>query len=289
VSARRAYLLLLAVILFWAGNFPLGKLALGELGPVTLTAGRAVIAAPLLVLVARVTSPLAHPLARRDVLAFVVLGLTGLVGNTTIWYWGLEGTTALNAGILGAAAPIPMALGAALLLGDRLRPLNWLGIGLTVLAVLVTVSKGSPDTLRTLSFNRGDPIILLSQALWVVYSLYSRASASSLPPVWVMAGAHVVSALVLLPLAAAVEPWRSPGAAPLGWAVILYGAVLVTLAHVWYYAAVRAIGPGRAAGFLNLIPFVVLGLAWLLVGEHVHAYHLAGAALVIAGVFLTTR
>jgi len=107
--------------------------------------------------------------------------------------------------------------------------------------------------------------------------------------VWVMAGAHVVSALVLVPLAAAVEPWRSPFAAPLGWAVVLYCAGLVTPAHVWYYAVVRAIGPGRAAGFMNLMPFVVIALTWLLVGEVVHLYHLVGAVLAIAGVFLATR
>ena len=107
-------------IVFWAGNFPLGKLALDELGPTALTAGRALVAAPLLVLVARFTAPLAHPLARRDYVAFVVLGLTGLVGNTTLWSWGLKHTTALNAGILGAAWPIFVALTAALLLGDRL-------------------------------------------------------------------------------------------------------------------------------------------------------------------------
>src|SRR5213076_3102500 len=123
------------------------------------------------------------------------------------------------------------------------------------------IARDAPD----LAVNRGDLVILCSQVLWVAYSLFSRASASALPPVWVMAGANVVSALVLIPLAAAVEPWRSPRAASLGWAVILYGAVLVTLAHVWYYAIVRTLGPGRAAGFLNLMPFVVLGLAWLLV------------------------
>jgi drug/metabolite transporter (DMT)-like permease len=65
--------------------------------------------------------------------------------------------------------------------------------------------------------------------------------------------------------------------------------VLVTLAHVWYYAVVRAIGPGRANGFLNLMPFVVIALAWLVVGEAVHAYHVVGAMLVIGGVFLVTR
>ena len=289
MSERRAYLLLLAVIAFWAGNFPLGKLALAELGPLTLTAGRALIAAPILLVIARVTAPRSHPLALRDYRAFVVLGLTGLVGNTTLWYLGLRQTSALNAGVLGATSPIFVALGASALLGDRVSARNWLGIALTVAAVLTTLAKGSLHVLLTFSVNRGDLIILASQSLWVTYSLYSRAAASQLPPVWVMAGAHVVSALVLVPLAAAVEPWRSPFAAPLGWAVVLYCAGLVTPAHVWYYAVVRAIGPGRAAGFMNLMPFVVIALTWLLVGEAVHAYHLVGAVLAIAGVFLVTR
>ena len=49
----RAYSLLFLVTLLWAGNFPFGKLALTELGPITLTAARALVAAPLLVLAAR--------------------------------------------------------------------------------------------------------------------------------------------------------------------------------------------------------------------------------------------
>ena len=287
---RRAYALLLVVILLWSGNFPLGKLAVGQLGPLTLTAGRALIAAPLLFVLARLTAPRNRPFSRRDWTAFVVLGLTGLVLNTTTWFWGLSLTTALNAGILGAASPIFTALAAAVVLGDQLRQRAWAGIGLTVLAVLVTVSKGSVATLLAFEVNRGDLIILASQAAWVTYSLYSRAAASTLPAVWVMAGAHAVGGLVLVPLAMVFEaPWRTWHTAPIGWAVVVYGAVPVTLGHLWFYGVVRAIGPGRASAFLNLMPFVVLGLSWLLLGETIHAYHVVGALLVIAGVALAAR
>ncbi|MBI3635069.1 MAG: DMT family transporter [Candidatus Rokubacteria bacterium] len=290
MTERRAYVLLLGVILLWAGNFPLGKLGLGELGPVTITAVRAVIAAPMLLLLARLTAPRTRPFVARDYAAFVVLGSTGLVLNTTVWFWGLAHTTALNAGILGAASPIFAAIAAAALLGDRLRLVNWVGIALSVAAVLLTIAKGSIHVLLTLAVNRGDLIILLSQVMWITYSLYGRAAASSLPPVWIMYGAHVVSAMVLVPLSLVIEgPWRSPAAAPLGWLTILYGAVPITLGHLWYYAIIRTIGVGRAAGFLNLMPFAVIALAWALVGEPVHAYHLIGAALVGAGVYLTTR
>jgi len=290
VSDRRSYLLLVAVLVVWAGNFPLGKLALTEVGPLFLVGGRTLMAAPLLLGLARLSAPLERPLLRRDYVAFAVLGLTGLVLNTTTWYWGLKWTTALNAGILGAASPIFMALGAAMLLGERLRARTWAGIALTVAAVVLTVAKGSLSVLLDLAVNRGDLIILLSQTAWVAYSLYSRVAASTLPPVWVMGGANAVGAVVLVPLSWLIDgPWPSPVAAPLGWGVMVYGAVPITIAHLWYYQVIRRLGPGRTSAFLNLMPFVVIGMSWVLLGEAVHAYHLAGAVLVIAGVVLTTR
>jgi drug/metabolite transporter (DMT)-like permease len=289
MSERHSYLLLVAVLLVWAGNFPLGKLALSEVQPLFLTGGRTLIAAPFLFFLARMTAPLDRPLVRRDYVAFCVLGLTGLVLNTTSWYWGLKWTTALNAGILGAASPIFVALGAVVLLGERLRKRTWAGIVLTVAAVLITVAKGSLAVLLDLAVNRGDLIILLSQTAWVAYSLYSRAAASTLAPVWVMAGANAVGALVLVPLSWMVDgPWPAPWQAPVGWGVMLYGAIPITIAHLWYYQVIRRLGPGRTAAFMNLMPFVVIAMSWALVGEAVHAYHLVGAALVIAGVVLTS-
>ena len=289
MNDRRAYATLLLVILFWAGNYPVGKLGVGDLGPITLTAGRALLAGPLLLVLARLLAPLTRPLTRTDYAAFAILGGSGLVTNTTLWYWGLQYTTALNAGILGAAAPIFVSVASALLFGDRLGRGNWLGIALTVLAVLITVAKGSLGVLLTLTMNRGDLIILTSQVAWITYSLYSRAAASTLPPVWVMAGANLAAGLVLVPLSLLVErPWQHWWAWR-GWLVVLYGALPVTVGHLWFYQIVRTIGAGRAVTFLNLMPFAVLAMAWLLVGETIHAYHVIGAALVAAGVYLVTR
>jgi drug/metabolite transporter (DMT)-like permease len=285
-----AYAKLVLVILFWAANFPLGKLALGELSPLVLTAARAALAAPLLFAVARLSAPLSVPLRRHDYLVCIVLGVSGPVANSTLWYWGLDYTTALNAGIIGAASPIFVALAASLLLGDHLPGRAWVGIGLSVAAVALTIAKGSLATLMSLSVNRGDLILLLSQSAWIGYSVYSRAAASTLPPVWVMAGANLVGALALVPLSLAIgAPWPPPWRAPLGWAVVLYGVGPSTLGHLWFYQIVRRLGPGRTATFLNLMPFVVIGLAWAMLGEAVHVYHVVGAALVIAGVVLTTR
>lgn len=290
MTRRRAYVVLMAVVLVWAGNFPLSKLGLAEVGPLTVGAARALVALPLLVLVARAVAPLRRPLRSTDYTAFAVLGITGLVLNTTVWYWGIRYTTALNAGIIGASAPIFTAVAASVLLRDRLTAHNWAGIALSVVAVLLTVAQGSFAVLLDLDVNRGDVIILVSQAAWIAYTLYSRAAVSTLPPAWIMAGAHVVSAAVLVPLALVLEPpWPAPWAAPRGWLVIVYGAGPVTLGHLGFYAIVRIVGAGRAATFMNLMPFVVIALAWAVAGETVHAHHVVGAVLITAGVYLVTR
>src|SRR6266508_4142834 len=290
MTHARAYCLLVLVTLLWAGNFPASKIGLAELGPLSLTGVRALLITPVLVVLARLAEGGIPTLHRRDWTAFLVLSLTGLVGNTTIWFWGMKYTNPINAGILGAAAPAVVAVIGALWLGDRMSRTNTAGIGLTVAAVLLTISHGSLEVLRTLSFNRGDLLILTSEIGWVTYTLYSRATTTQLAPVTIMAGAHVVSSALLLPLALAVE-----GVTPLaragwsGWGVVLYGAFPVTRGHLWFYQGIRAVGASRAAVFTNLIPFLVIVLSWAILGEPIRWYHAVGATVVIAGVVLTTR
>jgi len=170
---------------------------------------------------------------------------------------------------------VVVALAAAGWLRERLSPINLAGIGLTLAAVLLTITRGSPEILLTLSVNRGDVIILTSQTF---------------SPLQMLAGAHVVAAGLLLPLALLERPWQSfAHASWVGFSVVLYSALLATPGHIAFYQAVRTVGPGRAAVFMNLIPFLVLGLSWLMLGEPIRWYHLVGAIGVIAGVALTTR
>jgi drug/metabolite transporter (DMT)-like permease len=290
MTHARAYSLLLLVTIIWAGNYPLGKIGLAHLGPITLTAARALIALPLLLLVARISEWPPPALGRRDYRTIVVMSLTGLVGNTTVWYWGLKYTSPVAAGILGASAPVIIAVVGAVWLHDRLSRWNVAGIALTMAAVLLTICRGSLEVLRALSFNSGDLIIISSQGAWIAYTLYSRANTCQLGPATIQAGAHLLAFALLAPLALFEHPWESlRHASWAGWGVIGYCAGPITLGHLWYYQGVRALGAGRAAVVMNLIPFLVIGLSWALLGESIRWYHGVGACAVIAGVALATR
>ncbi|MGH7397901.1 MAG: EamA family transporter, partial [Candidatus Rokuibacteriota bacterium] len=73
------------------------------------------------------------------------------------------------------------------------------------------------------------------------------------------------------------------------WLVVLYQAFLGAIAHVWWYEGVRAVGPSRAAIFLNLQPIVGVLLAWAILREAIDWPEIVGGALVLLGVALTTQ
>ena len=52
--------------------------------------------------------------------------------------------------------------------------------------------------------------------------------------------------------------------------------------------SVESLGAARAGSFLYLQAVFIAVLAWLLLGESLHVYHFAGAALIALGVLLAT-
>jgi drug/metabolite transporter (DMT)-like permease len=287
---HEAHVLLLLTSLIWAGNFMAGKLALQAIGPLTLTALRAVLALGVLLWYVRFTYSTWPTVTAADLRIFAVLALTGLVTNTTLWYYGLARTLAVNAAILGASGPIFVALLAATWLREPLSRLNMAGILLSSAGVVLTVTRGSLRVLLDLDLYPGDFFVLGGQGIWAVYSVYARQVARQFSPAVVTTGSYVIAAIFLVPLALIERPWLAlPALRPSTVAAVLYAASLVTLSHIWFYRAIRVVPAPVAALTVNLLPFEVIGLSWLLLDEPISLVHVAGALIVIAGVVLATR
>jgi drug/metabolite transporter (DMT)-like permease len=185
---------------------------------------------------------------------------------------------------------VVVALVASGWLRERLSPINLAGITLTTAAVVLTIARGSLEILLTLSVNRGGSHHpRLADAVGGLHALQPGQSLHALAPPDA-GGRPRGRGGVLLPTAMLERPWRAlAGASWVAFTAISYSALLGTPAHIAFYRAVRTVGPGRAAVFMNLIPFLVFGLSWLMLGEPIRWYHLVGACGVIAGVALTTR
>jgi len=290
ISERKAYGLLFLVSLIWAGNFLAAKVALEVVGPLTLSALRAALATGVLLWYVRFTHQTWPSVSAGDLRIFVILALSGLVTNTTLWYYGMHRTLAINAAILGAMGPVFVALLSATWLKERLSRLNLLGILVSSAGVVLTVTRGSVRALLDLDLHPGDFYILAGQGIWAVYSVYARQVSRQFSPAVITAGTYIVSATLLVPLSLIERPWTALPHVTAGTVLaILYAASLVTVSHVWFYRGLQVVSAAVASLTVNLLPFEVLLVSWLLLGEPVTWAHVLGAMVVIAGVVLATR
>ena len=291
LSQTRAYVALFLIASLW-GTFPAtAKLALTDIPPTLMTAIRCAIAAAFLAgLLLRSAAETSRALTAEAVRAFFVLGVSGLVVSTQLSYWGIYTTSAANAAILQATAPVMVALGARLYLGERMRRLQRVGVTVSTLGVLLVVTHGRLAELSPEALRLGDFLTLLALVGWTVYTVFGKRVLAGHSPVLTTTAAYVCGTLVLVPLAIVTAPLTPPprlGSA-LAWAVLLYHALPGAVAHFWWYAAVERVGPSRAAIFMNVTPVVGIGMAGVLVGEEIGRWQIGGAAMVLAGVALTT-
>lgn len=291
-SQTRAYVALLLVVSLW-GSYPaFTKLALVDVPPFLLAALRCTLASVFLgLLLVRRGLQDVRVLTADDLRAFAILGFSGILISTTFNYVAIYLTTASNAVILQASTPVMVAVGARLYLGERLRALQWLGVGCSAAGVLLVVTRGEWEALRLESLHAGDFIVLFSLAGWTAYTIYGKRILALHSPALATTLSYILGTLMLIPLALLTAPLFPPPrlASATAWGVILYQAILGALAHVWWYEGVRTVGPSRSAIFMNFQPVVGVLLAAALLGEAIGAPQLLGGGAVLVGVALTTR
>jgi drug/metabolite transporter (DMT)-like permease len=292
LTRTRAYLALFLIATLW-GTFPAtAKLALRDFPPPFLTAIRCALASAfLVVLLLRSGAETMRGITADTLRAFFILGFLGLVISTQVTYFAIANTTASNAAILQSMTPIMVALGARLFLGERLRAQQKVGIAISMFGVLVVVTNGRLAALRPADIRVGDFLALFSLVAWAAYTVYGKRVLVDASPVLVTTAAYVSGTIMVSVIALLTAPlFPDPVlASPVAWAVLVYQAVPGAIAHVWWYRAVHEVGASHSAIFMNVTPIVGIALAAALLGEHIGAWQVAGAACVLAGVALTTR
>jgi drug/metabolite transporter (DMT)-like permease len=292
LSQTRAYVALFLIATLW-GTFPsTAKLALEYFPPVFLTAVRCALASAFLgILLLRSGAETVPELGAGSIRAFFILGFCGLFISTQISYFGIDHTTAANAAILQTTGPVLVAVVARLYLAERLRPLQKAGAALSVLGVLVVVTDGRLWSLRIEDLRLGDFLTIFALCGWAAYTVYGKRVLLTHSPALTTTAAYICGTVMIVPLAAVTAPlFPAPTlSAGVAWIVVLYQAILGAVAHIWWYRAVQIVGPSRSAVFMNVTPIVGIVLAAALLGEPIGPWQVAGAALVLAGVALTTR
>jgi len=287
-----AYLALIAAAAFWGGNWALARWIQHAVPPQTLGALRWGTAAVLLLPLVLPQLARWWPVIRQEWRRLAFLGVLGVTGFSAMSYTGLTYTTAINGSLLNTAAPVFLILLAAFGLGDRVGRLEILGMVIAMAGVVVIVTRGAPEALARLELNIGDLWVLAAVLAWSLYTVLIKRWRTKLPPLVFLFATIALSLPLPLGLSAIELHWggRVPVFDTATLLTILYLGLFPSIgAYMFWNYGVGRVGPTRATLIQYLIPVFAAILAILLLGESPRLFHVAGAALIVGGLILSTR
>ncbi|MGD0723203.1 MAG: DMT family transporter [Roseiarcus sp.] len=283
-------LLLSLTALMFAGHSVAGRLAVGEISPMTLTCARWGLALIPLGLARRGHFARDLAILRGRWMFTIAMGALGLTAFNALFYTAAHRTSALNLSILQGAIPAFVLIGARLVFGAKVRNLQAFGAFVTMVGVVAIASRGDLARLLALGFNGGDLMMVLACVFYAGYTvgLRDRPTIGGLGFFAALAAVAFVTSIPLLGVEIAGGGFIQPSGK--GIAVLLYAALFPSLiAQIFFMRGVELIGPGRAGVFVNLVPVFGALLAVLLLGEAFAPYHAVALVLVVAGITIAER
>ena len=268
--------------LIWGGVFLANRLALNEIGVLSLVAHRVVGAALVLwavVLIRRLPVP-SDP---RIWGAFLVMGLLNNILPFTLLNWAQLSIESGLASIFNATTAIFGVIVAALVFSDeRLSARKALGVALGFLGVATAIGLSNLTRLDPRSLAQ-----LAAVAATLSYAFagaWARTTLKGLSPQVAAAGMLTASSVMILPVAWSVEGPLDLALMPTTWAAIGFASLIATAgAYLLYYRLLAVAGAGNLLLVTLLIPPFAILLGWLVLGETLAPRALTGFALLAFG------
>ncbi|MBU2669237.1 DMT family transporter [Actinoplanes bogorensis] len=278
---RRAWLLFLAVSVLWGIPYFLIKVAIEDLSPLLVVAGRVAIAALVLLPIAAARGTLAG--LRGRMRWVVVLSFVHILGPFLLITYGETHISSSLTGLLIAVEPVAIAL--LMSRTERLTPIRVAGLvlGFGGVALLVGLDL-SGDRLGLL----GAGMVLVAAISYAVATMIVQRRLSDVPAESLVGATTGITTLALAPFAlfaipshpVRIESWASLAA---------LGVLCTALALLAFYQLIAQVGSTRAGlvTYVNPVVAVLLGVA--LLDESFGLSTIGGFVLVAAGCWLSTR
>ena len=282
-----SYVSLAFVMLFWSGNFIVGRAVHGAIPPFTLALVRWTGAALLVLPFALPRLRADWQIVRRHWRITLLLGVAGVGGFNAFVYSGLRYTTASNGLLLQAAVPALVLAFNRAIFGQRSAAVQIVGVILSMIGVALIVLRGHLEALLGLTINFGDLLVLCGVICWAAYTSLLRIRPPCHPLSFLLA-TFLIAIATMLPLAVG----EYLGGQRVRWDTATFGAFAYVavfpslLAYLMYNAAVRDLGAGPAGQTITLMPLFGAALAALLLDEKLYGFHLAGMAVILIGIVL---
>jgi drug/metabolite transporter (DMT)-like permease len=286
---------LITATALWAGNAIAGRVLVGSISPITLSAVRWGLAALLLLPLGwRVFMPGSALWQNKK--RFLLLGLFGVGSYNVLLYLALQTSTAINVTLIGASMPIWMLFIGAVFYQVKPSILQMIGAVVSLLGVGIVLTRGDLAALLSMQMVVGDLLIMLATILWAFYSWMLSRPGTSTERQWPWAEflmAQVTVGLLWTGFFDGFEIAAGHAFIELNWwtaSLIIFVAVGPSLiAYRCWGLGVNGAGPTVAAFFANFIPLFTALLSAAMLGEPPQLFHGVAFTLIVAGIAISSK
>jgi drug/metabolite transporter (DMT)-like permease len=280
--------MLLLLSSMWGLSFLFVELALRELGPVWIVAGRTVVGGLVLVV-------LLHLRGRRLPTSLRLWGhllVLGVLNNAVPWTalaWAQQSLPSGLTALLMAIVPTSTLLVSALVGLERITGMRMVGLLLALSGVGAIVAEDLEQPGRVVAVLA----VVAATVLYASGAVYAKSFVSGKLPPLVLATGQVLSAAVFtLPVALmfdATRPVLSELTSTTLVAVGLLGSLGTGFAFLLFYMLIERVGATNATMTTYLIPLVAIAAGAVVLGERLGLAAAIGGALIVSGIWLAQR
>lgn len=267
----------------WASAFPAIRAGLGAFGPAELGALRFVIAAIPSALFLVIVRPGLPKLS--EVWRFVFGGAVFVALYTTLLNFGELTVSAGAASFIINISPVLTAILAIFVLGERFRPLAWIGTAISFGGVgLIALGEGGGFTL-----NQGTLLIIGSALCTTLNTIIQKPLFATHKPLVVAAWNMIIGAAFLSPALPSGFAQSLTASSEDLFAVVFLGLVCSLVAYGSWAVTLSRLPAARASNYLYCVPPVATLIGFLWLGEVPGLLGVIGGVLALSGVIVVNR
>lgn len=280
-----AFLGLLMTNLFWAINAILARSYMPEVAPIAMNLfrwfGVFILLTPFCL--PRVIKNWA--MIRPHLSALTGLAILSIVFYNSLLYLAANFTTVVNITLINTLIPIATLLMAWRVLGNRPRLMQFLGMVISILGVLLILTKGQLLHLLSLKFSQGDLLMIAAVVVWALFTVLLKKLSLKLSSINVLY-LLIMLGLPFLIVAYAIEAVFFKFYLPSFEHISLFAYLWVfpsILAYIFWTNGVLRLGAESASLSITLMPLFGAVLAIVFLDESIFWFHIAGGMCSLLG------
>ena len=289
-SEYKIYTLIILCVLFWSGNFIIGRYIKDDIEALEMVFFRwgftLILVSPILIYKYK---NILNSIKNNFPILFI-LSFLGISLFNTILYIGLHTTTSTNALIINSSIPMLILLFSFFIFKTKIKYNQFIGILISSFGVLYLILKGEISSFTSMQFTTGDLLVVLSSLSWALYSTLVKLKPTDITDSEYFSIIVLIGFIIILPvyLYQGYSISDQINLVKNNYLIFIYISVFTSLlSYYFWHLGIKYIGASKTGQFTHLMPIFGTILAYIFLDEILKNYHIIGAVLIGFGIYLS--